>query len=386
MKEIRVALFTGNYHHIKDGVSLTLNRLVKFLEDQGIPVLVFGPTIKNPALKHHGRLVSLPSFRMPVTGRGEYRITSGISVAAQEELEAFDPTLVHIATPDPAGYKALKWAQRNEIQVVSSYHTHFTSYLKYYGLTAVEFIAWRYLSWFYNTCTHVYVPSQSMVDELKAHGFETIMKIWARGVDTKLFSPAKRDENWRKKTGFNEDDIVVAFVSRLVWEKDLDTFRYSVQQVAAKNEKVKALIVGDGPAKSELQEQMPEAHYTGFLEDEELAKAYASSDVFLFPSHTETFGNVTLEAMSSGLPCLVADATGSKSLVEHSENGFLAQSGSKKDFLIKLEAIVSDTSLREKMKKSSRQKALEYEWDEINSKLLEYYKEALKLPVPKNYF
>jgi glycosyltransferase involved in cell wall biosynthesis len=385
MKELRVALFTGNYNHIKDGVSLTLNRLVKFLEEQGIPVLVFGPTVKEPALNHNGRLVSVPSIRMPVSGRGEYRVPVGMSVEAKKELEEFNPTLVHIATPDRAGYKALLWAQKNNVQVVGSYHTHFTSYFKYYGLTPIEFLAWRYLSWFYNSCTHVYVPSQSMIDELETHGFEDGMKIWARGVNTKLFSPKKRDMEWRRAAGFKDDDVVVTFVSRLVWEKELDTFRHSVQQVASKNSKVKPLVVGDGPAMDELQKLMPEAHYTGFLEGENLARAYASSDVFLFPSHTETFGNVTLEAMSSGLPCLVADATGSKSLVEHGVNGGLAEPENKGDFTRKLAIIVSDQSLRNKMKKASREKALEYEWDEINGQLVQNYKEALELPVPQTY-
>lgn len=386
MKELRVALFTGNYNHIKDGVSLTLNRLVKFLEDQGIPVLVFGPTIKKPALDHNGKLIPLPSIRMPVSSRGEYRVTTGLSVEAERELEEFNPTLVHIATPDRGGYKALKWAQKNNVQVVGSYHTHFTSYLKYYGLDFIEFIAWRYLSWFYNSCAHVYVPSQSMIDELIPQGFNTQMKIWARGVNTKLFSPEKRDEKWRAERGFKKDDIVVSFVSRLVWEKELDTFRYSVQQLASNHKNVKALVVGDGPAKQELQELMPEAFYTGFLEGEDLARAYANSDVFLFPSHTETFGNVTLEAMSSGLPCLVADATGSKSLVEHGVNGCLAEPGNKADFAKKLSLIVSEKELREKMKKESRNKALKYEWDEINGKLVENYKAVLSLPSIKNYF
>lgn len=386
MKELRVALFTGNYNHIKDGVSLTLNRLVQYLEEQGIPVLVFGPTVKNPDLKHNGRLVSLPSVRMPVSGRGEYRVAVGMSTKAQKELEDFAPTLVHIATPDPGGYKALKWAQKNRVQVVSSYHTHFTSYFKYYGLTPIEFFAWRYLSWFYNSCTHVYVPSRSMIEELEEHGFDAGMKIWARGVNTSLFTPDKRDEEWRKRAGFEKDDIVVTFVSRLVWEKELDMFRYAVQQVAANNKRVKALVVGDGPAKVELMKMMPEAHYAGFLNGENLARAYASSDVFLFPSHTETFGNVTLEAMSSGLPCLVANATGSKSLVEHGVNGCLAKPESREDFTKKLSLIVSDEKLRESMRKASREKALQYEWDDINGRLVGNYREALEMPVPElNY-
>ncbi|WP_157470628.1 glycosyltransferase family 4 protein [Gracilimonas tropica] len=387
MKELRVALFTGNYNHIKDGVSLTLNRWVKFLEDQGIPVLVFGPTIKDPALQHNGRLVPLPSIPMPVSNRDEYRVATGISREAEQELIDFAPTLIHIATPDAGGYKALRWAQKHGVQAVGSYHTHFTSYLKYYGLTAIEFLAWRYLSWFYNSLTQVYVPSQSMIDELITHDFDADgLKIWARGVDTNLFSPEKRNLEWRRDRGFKDSDIVVTFVSRLVWEKELDTYRYAVQQIASKNKQVKALVVGDGPAKSELQKTMPEAHYAGFLTGEDLATAYASSDIFLFPSHTETFGNVTLEAMSSGLPCLVADATGSKSLVDDGINGKLAKPESKADFTKKLAWIVENEHLRKKMKEASRQKAMKYDWDTINGALLKYYREALEESVPLRHF
>ncbi|MDZ7806426.1 MAG: glycosyltransferase, partial [Gracilimonas sp.] len=222
-----------------------------------------------------------------------------------------------------------------------------------------------------------------MIDELKPHGFETDLRIWARGVNTELFSPEKRSESWRKEHGFDEDDIVVTFVSRLVWEKELDTFRHSVQKLGAEIKKVKAMVVGDGPAKEELQKLMPEAVYTGFLNGDELATAYASSDVFMFPSHTETFGNVTLEAMSCGLPCLVANATGSRSLVEDSVNGFLAEPQDKEDFTNKLKAISESEDLRQEMGKNSREKALSYEWDEINGQLVQNYREALNSPVSK---
>lgn len=380
MKELRVALFTGNYNHIRDGVSLTLNRLVSFLESQGIPVLVFGPTVKNPALKHCGEFVPTPSISMLVKGRSEYRITTTFPDYARERLEKFKPTIIHLATPDSLGLSAMKWAQANKVQVVSSYHTHFTSYFKYYKLDMIEFLAWRYLNWFYKQSAHVYVPSQSMIEELLREGIEADMKIWARGVDTELFNPNKRDMDWRRSVGFNDDEIVVTFVSRLVWEKELGTFVESVKRVQQKNKKVRALIVGDGPVRSEVEEMLPQAHFAGFVKGEDLARAYASSDVFNFPSHTETFGNVTLEAMASGLPCLVADAIGSKSLVEDGKNGFWAEQESVKDFTLKLEQMVSDPVLLKEMGEHSRKRALSFEWSAINSNLVNNYKKALEMP------
>jgi len=381
MSHLKIALFTGNYHHIRDGVSLTLNRLVGFLEDNGVDVLVFAPSVDKPDLQHKGSMISIPS--VPIPGRPEYRFSLGLPDHVQRKLEDFDPDIVHIATPDILGYKALKWALVNRKQLVASYHTHFTSYLKYYKLHWIEWLAWKYLAWFYSNCTHVYVPSPSMADELQEHGISGKLKIWARGVNVDLFNPEKRDEEWRRKIGFTDDDIVVTFVSRLVWEKELATFAQSVKRVAQSNSRVKAMVVGDGPAMSGLQQMLPEAHYTGFIGGEELSRAYASSDVFMFPSHTETFGNVTLEAMASGLPCLVADATGSRSLVKHGVNGYLAEKKNTDDFTAKLFEITSKDQRRQQMGKESRKLAMDFKWETINGKLLNSYREALNSPVPQ---
>lgn len=377
MSELRVAIFTGNYNHIRDGVSLTLNRLVGFLESKDIPVIVFGPTVDEPAFEHNGELVPVPSIPMP--GRPEYRVTAGFPDSAQRRLEEFEPTLVHLATPDLLGFRAMRWAQANDIQIVSSYHTHFTSYLKYYNLNMLELLGWKYLVWFYSQCKHIYVPSPSMADELNDQGIKEGIRIWARGVYTDRFHPDKRDMEWRRSVGIQDHEKAVSFVSRLVWEKDLQTFVDVVKKLGSS---VKPLIVGDGPARKELESMLPEAHFTGFITDGELYRAYASSDIFLFPSDTETFGNVTLEAMSSGLPCVVADATGSRSLVESGVNGYLAPPRDTKEFAACVNKIAEDDELREKMGKAARQKALVYSWENVNGKLLENYREALKSPRP----
>lgn len=376
MSRFKVALFTGNYNHIRDGVSLTLNRLVKYLLEHDIEVLVFGPTIDPPALDHEGTLIAVPSTRLP--GRPEYRFSKSFPRQVRRELEQFDPDIVHIATPDLLGYKALKWAGENGKPVVSSYHTHFASYLKYYKLSALEFLLWKYLKWFYSRCEQLFVPTPSMADDLKERGVQTELKIWARGIEAGLFHPGQRDEQWRARHGFSEDDVVVTFVSRLVWEKNLELYADVINQIRKKYPQVKAMVVGDGPAGEGLREMLPDAVYTGFLKGEELAKAYASAEVFFFPSDTETFGNVTLEAMASGLPCVVADAVGSKSLVEHNVNGFLAPVDQKTLFYTYIEKLVLDTSLREQMAQASLEKSKSYSWENINAGLTGYYEQVLE--------
>ncbi|SMO55565.1 glycosyltransferase family 4 protein [Fodinibius sediminis] len=384
MNEPRVAIFTGNYNHIQDGVSLTLNRLVAYLESQDIPVIIFGPTIDEPAIDHEGEFVPVPS--VPVPGRPEYRITVGFPESAQKRLQEFKPTLVHLATPDVLGFRAMRWAQANNIQIVASYHTHFTSYLKYYNLGMLKMLGWKYLAWFYSQCKHIYVPSPSMADELNEEGIKDGVRIWARGVNTDEFNPRHRDMAWRRSAGFDDSDVIVTFVSRLVWEKNLQTFVDTIKKLQLEDPHIRAMVVGDGPAKKELEHMLPGAHFTGFITGTDLSRAYASSDVFLFPSETETFGNVTLEAMSSGLPCVVADATGSRSLVESGVNGFLAPPRDTHEFAKCISKIAHDSQLQERMSKAARQKALAYSWENVNSKLVENYREALREPRPELKF
>jgi phosphatidylinositol alpha 1,6-mannosyltransferase len=375
MSRFRLALFTGNYNHIQDGVSLTLNRLVRFLMENNVDVLVFGPTIPEPALDHAGTFIPVPSVAAP--GRPEYRISVSFPNRARKQLEEFDPDLIHIASPDVLGHKALRWALKNNKPVVSSYHTHFSSYLKYYRLSLFEPLLWKYLSWFYRNCRQLYVPTPSMVDVLREKGIEGDMKIWARGIEKDRFSPSMRDDDWRSDKGFGAGDVVITFVSRLVWEKNLKVYADVVSRLMQKYDTAKALVVGNGPAGDELKELLPDAVYTGFLKGEELSRAYASSDVFFFPSDTETFGNVTLEAMASGLPCVVADAVGSKSLVDHEENGFLAPADKNNLFYAYIEQLITDSEYRQKMGAASLEKAKDYSWSTINGNLLSYYEQIL---------
>lgn len=376
MNELRVAIFTGNYNHIADGVSLTLNRLVAFLNKKQIPVIVFGPTTREPEIDHEGDFVPVPSFPLPL--RTDYRWTMGMSQEAKKRLDEFKPTLIDIVTPDWLGYQAVRYARRRKIPVVANYHTHFTSYLKYYHIDMLESPMWKYLSWFYSQCKHIYVPTVSMMDILSEHGIEKGLRIWTRGVDSDLFHPDKRNMEWRRKQDIRDDEILVTFVSRLVWEKDLQTLAATMSKVNESDNNIKFMVVGDGPAREELESMMPGAFFTGFLKGKELARAYASSDIFFFPSESETFGSVTLEALSSGIPAVVANATGSSSIVDSGVDGYIIPPKNAEKFAEAIVKLAMNPELREKMSKNAREKSLDYSWDRILKGLVENYCEALQ--------
>ncbi len=376
----RIALFTGAYNHIADGVSLTLNRLVSYLEARDTEVLVFAPTIADPPVEHAGILAPVPSI--PVPQRPEYRLSLGLTPSARRLLKTFRPHLFHIATPDLLGYQALRFAERQGVPTVASYHTHFSSYLRYYGFGRLETRSWRYLQRFYDRCRHLYVPSQSMADVLRSQGIEKGVRIWTRGVDTHRFNPARYDETWRRSIGVQDDVPLVSFIGRVVREKGVHLFAEVVRNLEEEGIRHRSMIVGDGPVLNDLRRQLPRTIFAGRLDNGELASAYASSNVFLFPSDTETFGNVTLEAMASGLPAVCADATGSRTLVEHGETGFLIPPGDARAFTEAVRHLLQDEPKRRRMGAAARDCARTYDWSAVMARMARYYDEALYPEAP----
>jgi phosphatidylinositol alpha 1,6-mannosyltransferase len=375
----RVALFAGAYNHIADGVSLTLNRLVEHLEQQEVAVRVFAPTVDNPAIDDHaGTLIPVPS--LPLPGRSEYRLSLGLSASVQEALDAFDPTLYHIATPDVLGRQALGRAQATNTPVVASYHTHFSSYLKYYHLGLLERPLWSYLRSFYNQCRQVYVPTGAIGEVLRTQGITDGLRLWRRGVDTDRFSPTHRSDAWRRAPGLGDDAVVVAFVSRLVWEKGLDVYADVIERLERQDVPHHSLVVGDGPARDDLEARLPNTTFTGFLEGDALARAYASSDLFLFPSDTETFGNVTLEAMASGLPTVCADAAGSRDLVTDGTTGRLCPPEDADAFTDAVRNLIADASRRERMGTAAYKRSQDFTWSNVLRRMNRYYDEVLAHP------
>mmetsp|Transcript_13840 Transcript_13840/g.34873 ORF Transcript_13840/g.34873 Transcript_13840/m.34873 type:complete len:720 (+) Transcript_13840:378-2537(+) len=368
----RVALFTGAYNHIRDGVSLTLNKMVAFLEENGHEVLIFAPTSDTPALESVGKVLSVPS--MPIPGRGDYRLSLLLNSYLQKELKKFDPDIVHIATPDLLGFQALLWARFQSKPTACSYHTRFNSYLEYYHVGLLEPASWLVWKEFYGNCDHVYVPSKEIWDELVDHGIKNEIRLWARGVDSDLFNPKFNCEAWRDKIGLKPSDITILLVSRMVWEKNLELFAATIEKLQALGLAFKSIVVGDGPARGEMQERLPETAFLGTLKGEDLSTAYASSDIFLFPSVTETFGSTTLEAMASGLPVVVANSSGSSSLVSDGIDGFVIDPNDGDTFVSSAEKLILSQELREKMGDAGEKTAVEkYKYERIFGDLIHHY-------------
>ena len=376
----RLALFSGNYNYVIDGPVKALNRLVGFLEDKGVEVRVFAPTVKEPAFQHTGTLLSVPSIPLPGS-RKEYRVGLGLPRATRKILEDFDPDIIHLSAPDLIGRAALKWSRKRQVPAVASFHTRFDTYPRYYGMPWLEPVLTNYMRRFYQNCDHVYVPSKSMADVLRSQNMAKDLRLWTRGVDMAMFSPAKRDEAWRAEIGADPDTVVISFVGRLVLEKGLKVYAQVMNALKAEGLKVKGLVVGEGPERKRFQELVPDVHFTGFLDGEMLAKAYASSDLFFNGSVTETFGNVTLEAMASGVPAVCANATGSQTLIEDGVSGFLipVEDGTPNPAIFKdrIAELVRDKDMRQRFALASLDRAKAYSWDRVLGGLLAHYNELL---------
>lgn len=374
MKPLKVALFSGNYNYVMDGPVRCLNRLVAYLQAKGHQVMVFAPTTDRPACKPAGTLVSVPSAPLP--GRSEYRLALGLPRSVRARLEAFKPDLFHLSAPDWLGHSAQKVAQRWGVPAVASFHTRFDTYARYYGGAWLEAWMTSVLTRFYNRCEHVYVPSASMLSELKAQGVTSDLRIWSRGVDRAEFDPARRDMEWRRAAGVADDETLAVFVGRLVLEKGLDKLIAAYDTAQADGGRIRFLVVGDGPEREKLQARLPNAVLTGYLGGAELGRAYASGDVFFNPSVTETFGNVTLEALASGLPVVCADATGSTSIVAHGRTGLVAAGAD--EFYGLIRQLAHDPAGRAQMSQAARAESRHYDWDTVMRGLLANYYEALE--------
>jgi phosphatidylinositol alpha 1,6-mannosyltransferase len=373
--DLRVALFSGNYNYVRDGANQALNRLVGYLLRQGVKVRVYSPTVKEPAFPATGDVVSIPAI--PIPSRAEYRIPIALPPRVRRDLAEFNPNVVHVSSPDIVGHRAVTWARRRQIAAVASVHTRFDTYLAYYHLQALEPLARDIMRRFYHRCEVVMAPAESTAVILRAQRMNRDIAIWARGVDREQFNPERRDMAWRRAQGIADDEMVIAFLGRIVMEKGLDVFADAIHAFAARGLKHRVLAIGEGPARAWFAEQLPQAIFTGELTGDELGRALASADLFLNPSVTEAFGNVTLEAMACGLPVIAAEATGATNLVRHAVTGTLVDGADPDEFAGALEAYALDPDLRRRHGEAGLAIARTMDWDSINATVVRVYMHAI---------
>jgi phosphatidylinositol alpha 1,6-mannosyltransferase len=373
--DLRVALFSGNYNYVRDGANQALNRLVEYLLRQGVHVRVYSPTVEHPAFPATGDLVEVPA--VPVPGRSEYRLPLALPGRVRRDLEKFNPNIVHISSPDIVGHRAVSWARKHRIAAVASVHTRFDTYCAYYGLQILEPLARGIMRRLYRRCELVLAPAESTAAILRAQRMNRDIAIWTRGIDREQFNPERRDMAWRRSLGIADDEMIIAFLGRVVMEKGLDVFADAVHAFATFGLKHRVLVIGEGPARPWFEEQLPDAIFLGQLTGDELARALASSDVLLNPSTTEAFGNVTLEAMACALPVIAAYATGATNLVRSGITGTLVDGTDPDEFAEALAGYARDPDLRRRHGEGGLAIARIMDWDTINSAVIRAYKHAI---------
>lgn len=382
----RIVIVSGAYNNVVDGVSRTLNRLVKDLNSNDYQVYIVAPTRDPPALKHYGALLPAPAMKLPF--RGEYSLATGLDRCVRELLEEFDPEIVHIATPDVLGTQIQRWALDRNTPLTCSYHTRFNSYLPYYftgnTLEAIDSTLWWWMVKFYRSCDHVYPPTSNVQKELEGKGFKPdTMRIWPRGINLTSFNPSHRSDEKRQSWGANKDTVVILLVSRMVWEKNLMLFVNTISQLVDMNLPIRTVVAGEGPAKLEVMRLLPHATYLGHQDGGNLSIIYASADIFFFPSVTETWGSVTLEAMASGLAVVVPGGPAGSELVANNKTGMLFNPGNLNDTVAVLKRLVVDSMLRRRLQLSAVDRvrsSQDFTWEHANQMLRGHYTEILSRP------
>lgn len=369
--DLRIALFSGNYNYVRDGANQALNRLAEYLLRKGAKLRVYSPTVENPAFEATGDLVSVPSMVIP--NRPEYRLPLHLSRRVRRDMAEFAPNIVHISSPDRVSRQGAAWARRRNLPVLCSVHTRFETYFRYYNMAFMEPLMVAWLRKLYRKCDALVAPSESFAQVLREQRMNYDIDIWSRGVDREIFHPGRRDLEWRAQHGMSADLPVIGFLGRLVMEKGLDVFSDAIDQLNRRKVPHQVMVIGEGPARQWFQSRLPNASFVGFQGGADLGRAVASMDLLFNPSVTETFGNVTLEAMACGLPVVAAKATGSQSLVEDKKSGRLITPGAIKQFADALQLYCENEGLRREHGNAGADRALDYSWDAINQVVADTY-------------
>ncbi|MFC0524281.1 glycosyltransferase family 4 protein [Pontibacillus salicampi] len=375
---MKIAIFTDTFTPQVNGVARTFQRFVDYLDEQGIEYRLFVPDAKEEDLFSNQvhRFTSIPFYLYP-----ECRFSFPNMSHIRKQLESFQPDLIHIATPFNIGLSGLYYGKKLGIPIVGSYHTHFDRYLQYYDLQFLSKWIWKYMRWFHQSFQTTFVPSYETKEELLQHGFRDI-GIWSRGVDCSTFKPY-RHTGLKARYGIKERHIL-SYVGRLAPEKDLRTLMDTARQLPENmKQKVHWVLVGDGPMAEELKKEAPDnMTFTGYLSGEDLAEVYSASSLFVFPSTTETFGNVVLESLACGTPAIGAKAGGVQEIITPDKTGALCAPGNVGDFVQTISELIGNELELRRMSYEAREFALKRSWEAIFEDLLYQYEQAIGLEKP----
>lgn len=364
---MRIALFAETFLPKWDGVAHTLCELLDHLARRGHTSLMFAPA-GAPARYARTPIVGLPSFPFPLYPDLKL-VAPGVDVSAQ--LRVFRPDLVHLVNPALLGLSGLRQARALGVPIVASYHTDIPGYTTRYGLSWFREPTWAYFRWLHNQADLTLCPSRFTQAELQAQGFERV-KVWGRGVDTERFHPRYRSEPWRiRLTGGCPEAPLLLYVGRLAVEKRVEWLRPLLDI----HPEVRLAIVGDGPERAALEMHFADTNtvFTGYLRGEALAHAYASADIFVFPSANETFGNVILEAMASGLPVVAPRSGGPVDHVRDGENGLLFAPEDIWELVGQVRILLQFPDCAHRLGKQARRYAESQRWETILDGLLAEY-------------
>jgi glycosyltransferase involved in cell wall biosynthesis len=376
-RSLRVAVVTETWPPEVNGVAATSARVVAELRDRGHELQVIRPrqNHEDGAAEEPGYaevlMRGLPIPRYPQLKMG---LPSRRSLLRLWGLQR--PDVVHIVTEGPLGWSALQAAQALRLPVVSDFRTNFHAYSRHYGVAWLQRPIVGYLRKFHNRTACTMVPTDTLRSELQAEGFMNL-RVVARGVDTNLFDPARRSEALRRSWGVAPDQMVAMHVGRIAPEKNLETLIAAHAAMRQRDPRVKLVFVGDGPARASMQQRCPDAHFAGLQRGEDLAAHYASADVFLFPSLTETYGNVLPEALASGLAVVAFDCAAAGQLVSHGHNGLLVKPGEGAEFCSTAARLAGHLAEARLLGAEGRHTALKLDWGRIAREVESEYLSAI---------
>ncbi|MFN5419543.1 MAG: glycosyltransferase family 4 protein [Burkholderiales bacterium] len=376
---LRIAVVTETWPPEVNGVAMTLAKLVQGLSHRNHDVQLIRPRqTKTDSPMSDSSLEEVLMRGMPIPRYPELKLGLPSKKTLVKTWTLRRPDVVHIATEGPLGWSALQAAKVLKLPVTSDFRTNFQSYSKHYGVGWLRKPIVAYLRKFHNATACTMVPTRELMRTLSQNGFANL-KVVSRGVDTKLFNISKRDTSLRSSWGATDDTKVLISVGRMAPEKNLDQVLKTYQALKVTGQAFKVVMVGDGPLKEQFQKRYPEIIFPGMLSQSNLAAYYASSDLFIFPSQTETFGNVTLEALASGIPVLAFDCAAARDWVQTGVNGWLVAENNPEGFAAQAVAIFNSKDLLDQITQSTTQQVVHLDWDQNSEQVESVFWDAIRI-------